>query len=113
VKITVETEVSNQDLADLVVTAFEGGSQYWCDSCHMLEGQPVLSPWYSDPLFYGSPFKMQVGRKIIDNAALEAGMQLFSTKYPARFAEFKAGDYDAEDADAFWQCVVLGDVVYG
>lgn len=129
----VSQTVSSKDIADLIVTAFEGGSAYWCQSAYLTkvpdytpEPDQVNVVQYSHHQVYDGDFLFKVGfddpegeegegkgRKDIGPAELQAGLNIFATKYPERFGNWLKENYDAEDADVFWQCVVLGDIVYG
>jgi hypothetical protein len=111
--ITTSFEITNQQIADLMTTAIEGGSNYWCDQILMLKGQPVLKPWYADPLLYGSPFELKVGTKILTNDDLHRAMQQMADEYPTHFSDVVNDNPDADTADVFLQLAVLGEITYG
>ena len=127
---TASQTILAKDLADLIVTAFEGGSAYWCQSAKLIkfpeyDPGPDPGPRYSHPQVYEGDFQFEVGyddpdgvanadgKKLIGPAEMQAGLTVFAEKYPSHFADFIKEEYDAETADVFWQCVVLGDLVYG
>src|SRR3546814_3564112 len=46
-------------LADLMVTAIEGGCGYWASDLELVSGTDEYEPpYYADPRFYLSPFKL-------------------------------------------------------
>ena len=49
----------------------------------------------------------------LDRAALAKGMQIFMEKVPHCYADWIKENDDALTGDAFIQCCLLGDVVYG
>jgi hypothetical protein len=56
----------------------------------------------------------KAGKKLVlDRAAIVKGMQLFMEKYPRMYADFVGDGGDAITGDAFVQCCLLGEVVYG
>lgn len=58
---------------------------------------------------HGSPDR----RYRLDLSTLFRGLAVFSMDYPKLFAEFIKENEDALVGDAFIQCAVLGEVVYG
>ena len=129
-QITVNLDIPTQRIADLMVTAFEGGSGYWCHASDVALEVPDRAPgtiYYADPAFwdgggqiivrYDDPDKddegESTGRKVFGLTQLAKGLQIMAEKYPRHFADFVAENDDADTGDCFLQCVILGDVVYG
>lgn len=119
-------KIESKDLADLIVTAFEGGSTHWCESAELTlapEYEPTADQLgvvqYSHPQVYDGEYQFKViyddnqRGKLIGPKEMQIGMELFANKSPKHFWDFIEENYDAETADVFWQYVVLGDVVYG
>jgi hypothetical protein len=124
-QIQTTVDVSSQQIADLIVTAFEGGIAYWCESAHLTH-KPTYTPdphevgvvAYSHRQVYEGDFRFEVrthdGEEfIVGPDELGAGLALFASKYPKQFADFVEENYDAETADMFWQIVCMKDVIYG
>jgi len=124
----ITLDIPSKRLADLMVSAFEGATTYWAQAAHpsMPLGKEYESPWYSDPKFWEGSFSVDVrfddpakpegngkGRKTIGPDDVKKGFELMATKYGHHFGEFMRENEDAETADVFLQCVVLGDLVYG
>ena len=126
-KITTVVELKAKDIADLMVTVVEGGSQYWCDKLlfrkAFKEGVEIKAkdtPWYSDSTLYedGVELFLEVeyneGRLlIITEKDFKKGFELLSEFYPSRLMSIVAENYDAEDADVWFQHVCFGEIVYG
>lgn len=126
--VAVKTEVSMRRVADMLVGAFEGGSNYWARSVKYL-GFPVAKGviWYDCPellqaagaLFeirYDDPAKEEgngEGYKQIDGGALVAGLMLMAKNSPRHFADLVNDNDDNTTQDVYLQYVVLGEVVYG
>jgi len=125
---------------DLLVTAFEGGSNYWylIESRHVPKGtkfadfredgrmQPkdIYYHWSQLIPTSGGSLKISVkddfvpeGKRelfTLDMKALNKGWRLLRQKHPKIYWRIvKDEDFDAEDADVFLQLALFGDVVYG
>lgn len=129
---TTIDEAEAELLADLVVTCFEGGSNHWIE-----EARPAADPpkrpggnWYASPeTFLAAPDTVVM---TIAYSETERGEEPFTSvpvtveMLTAGFMTLKrvnsrlhhdiieeGGGADAEAADAWLQCAVLGDIVYG
>lgn len=128
-KIAVQVEVSPQKMADWLVTAIEGGSNYWCNSIFLSSesrqeykakhGKKMESPWYSDPLLFETAFTVQIVYDDAPSGVVQKSLRDFidavskvASQKPALFARLME-DYDASDADELFQQFVLGEVIYG
>lgn len=55
-------------------------------------------------------------KTVIENQikeSIEKGLQVMADKYPRHFNDIITENDDAETADVFVQCAVLGEVVFG
>lgn len=122
--------ISNKRAADLLVTAFEGGSNYW----YMIQGysQPdaIAHPWGAEeyhPSYISFPFSTG-GAVIISDLedengaiyklnkkAIARGKKIMSTNpdYSHYYADVLKENDDAETGDAFLQLCLFGEVIYG
>lgn len=126
----VTTALAGAEISNLLVSAFEGGSNFWVHSAEAIgwtrpEGH--RTPWYDDKAFVSSPdFKFKItyddpdgeegaggGEKVIDRDAIIVGLHQMAFETPHSLGEILNDNSDAVDADNFLQCVVLGSVVYG
>jgi hypothetical protein len=119
--------ISDEDINDLLVTAFEGGSNYWYYLGHDAgeiyrkygtRGTPTV-----DRIFLA----VQAGESIpirdaedeneilgyINTASIKKGTRLFKEQYPNNYSNLKLEEYDVEDADIWLQLVVLGELTFG
>lgn len=122
---------SKQILSDLIVTALEGGSNFWYlikdeadaeirkykDSNNLHNN--CFSEWVFVALENGAKIQIHdiedeenlLGTLTIES--LHKATRLISEKYPAEYANMLEEDYDADSADIFFQLAVMGEVVYG
>lgn len=132
--VTVKKEITYGSIADLLVSAFEGGSNYWIDHVKINRGKlaEICNPWkgtssekyagklYCAPFTAGGSLEIfdieQDGKKcphVLNLETLQKGLEIMANKYPKHFADFIAEDGDATTGDIFLQCCVLGDCLYG
>lgn len=119
----VPVTVSNQMIADLFITAMEGGSDYWCSAAHPKNWTPTEDDrlWYASTAYLSGPdFEVEAYDAESDEkfhvegrVGIERGLAVMAKKYPRHFSDILIDNHDAETADVFFQCVILGDVVYG
>lgn len=126
--------ISKQRISDLLVSAFEGGSNYWgvlitqyihpsefvsrteADPDHFScehgdypltkDGAVLLNVDYTDAFYQREGFRL-------DFAAIQAGLKVFAEKCPSHFADWISDADDATTADCFLQCCIYGAVVFG
>jgi len=111
--ITIEKEVPNEHIIDMLITAFEGGSNYWC-----LPESYQPSTW-AEQIKSG---RMKV--KVYDREeqyyllgtvtvqSIRKAIALMMEDYPESYTRWMEGQYDADDADIFLQLVTMGEVVF-
>ena len=131
-KVKTTVEVPLQRVADLLVSAFEGGSGYWAVEAKALglaankavrlsfgtgeDGDNYYPRIIRYPLSGGVTMVRDSDESKwhrLDMAAIERGLYLMAQKYPKHFADFVAENDDAGTADVFLQLALLGEVVYG
>jgi hypothetical protein len=119
---TIETP--NQRIADLMITALEGGSNYWLLAARLdhPEDKTLLSekPWYASPELYDNTalkivFTEQEDAKehLVTSVEIANGTQLMAEQSPGHFADFIAENDDATTAEVWLQYVIFGEIVYG
>ncbi|MGQ7794456.1 hypothetical protein ACUN0C_18780 [Faunimonas sp. B44] len=106
--------LNKQEVADLMITAIEGGSTYWLESCYLQVGTTTEKPWYADPDLYRQDFTLRLEFDgevdVLTKNKLEKAEGLMPRE---RLGRVLCGEYDAEDADVFLQLALFGEVVYG
>ena len=130
----ITKQIDKQTLVDLIVTALEGGSNYW----YMLGDQYIFPAsvdetlclterightLYDDerwglPVYdveYEGDYYEDLGGAlgIVTNASCQKAFEIMSTDYPDVLGRIFEEQYDALDADIFFQLAVMGEVVYG
>ena len=119
--------VDPQTVQDLIVTAFEGGSNYWLGNSRVELVHPAYEDlpadgvvWYGNSkrnVFAEPDFKVTIdteeGLETLDAAAIEKGLGVMATRYARHFADIVQDNMDADTGDVFLQCALFGEVVYG
>ena len=104
---------TSNDIADLMTTAVEGGSTFWCRRIRVLSN---LDFKYANPETYKLPTETTLLVVPSEDDAvtvrfehIQRGLDLLLSLRP----DFDMDNHDAEDADIFFQGWVFGEVVYG
>ena len=115
-------EPDNEFYEDVLVTALEGGSNYWIDHMQIGVSRPRGIPnsiWVSDAVNAGKTvliFADGAGYGLT-KAKLVEGLSLWVKNHPKSVlivdGEIDAGQIDAGDADAILQYALFGKLVYG
>ena len=116
--VTSATDITAQQIADLMTSAMEDGQcNQWLGMC---EPRFNCHEDYSEPTAYGPDMITRVfsvddddDKYTFDRAAIQKGLQIMADQYPTHFNDLREDSADADTADAFLQCVLLGDIVYG
>ena len=114
----IETEIDDQILEDLFITAFEGGSSYWAEvqaSTPKQKKGECKSPserWFEHIMNGGSMeiWDAENPDELLGTMTLESiqkGTALYIN------GGFPLEDGDAADADAWFQYCLIGEIVYG
>lgn len=111
--------VDNQDIADLLVTAFEGGINYWCRKIRIktypesLEDKNMMA---SDILAHGSVLTLYDAESsdkwelTLDKFLTGLKKHLENSEYPTM--EALMDSYDANDADCIIQYALFNEQVF-
>lgn len=117
-------EISDERIKDAIVTALEGGSNYWAfvntDKSHIplkVEGslaEHIASSVMSDSDYHVVIEDIATGELlgVLSYASIEEGLRLLCIDYPEKVAEM-IDHLDAGDADIFFQLCVMGELVFG
>lgn len=129
-KITIETEVTYQRLADLLCSAFACGSNYWYTITKYNEPKELTFRSSPDNVFEYLDYPLNEGGSVvietrerdeIDSATswtldlnrVEKGLKILAKDYPQHFADFISDKDDSTTGDVFLQCCLFGEVVFG
>ncbi len=116
--ITTSYMITQQQIADLVTTALEDGiTNEWLGMC---EPPYEMHRSYSEASAYDIdmiPRTFSVDEDpqtyLFNRHAIINGLQILADKYPSHFGDLVNDNADADTADAFMQCALLGDIIYG
>jgi hypothetical protein len=114
-------EFSNQELSDLLTTAFEGGINYWCKKVE-IDLPPLNAPkdfYLSDVISYGGTLKLidedEDGESeflILTAEKMIAGIEQYCKLNAVNLKDLL--DYhDAESADQIVQYALFNELIYG
>lgn len=125
-----------QRISDILVSAFEGGSNYWMANATILvpitktswkdEGEKLgiegaVARYQVVPFIQGNGLKIEEQEASSDNPAelvlniesLTKGLELMSVKHSRHFSDIIEENDDAETADVLVQLAIFGEIVYG
>lgn len=118
--------ITDRQVADLLCSAFEGGSNYWITAMTIRKGKHDGRPWGDEytPTYIAAPFSTGGAVEIdpgegdpivtLDLAALQRGVFVMANRWPQHFANaLSESNADAETGDVFLQCCLFGDIIYG
>lgn len=128
-KITGLKILTPYDVYSLLVSAWEGGSYYWC----IITNESETAVRNATPKLQGEPFverlltAIQNGLEVQffdkeENAIIENKLtkkswakaeKIMRKKYRKHLGDILSENEDAITADVFFQCAVLGDCIYG
>ena len=126
-QVKTTRKITQQELEDMLTTAFEGGSNYWILKIRTTKtnkeipeqeflAEDIASGRVLEIAVYdneeedddGKPKKYLVTRKKMIEA-----FQLMADKQPRHFQDFADDNSDAITGDVWFQLAVFGDVIYG
>ena len=124
------SRISNSRAADLLVGAFEGGSNYWYMIADNVKPEVEAQPWGEGeytPSYISYPFSKGGAVIIVDmedeegerftldkKAILRGKLEMENnTDYSHHFADVLNENDDADTSDVFLQLCLFGEVVYG
>lgn len=127
-KIQIEYEVNQGMIENVIVSALEGGSNYWyfIDVADFEQDLPpkgnlALTERISEAVFKNPSFKMPVYDVededdilgYLSQKNLRRGLELCAKDYPDVFQRFTQDEIDAGDADIIFQLTVMGEITFG
>ena len=129
VTIQAKDQVEEQDVADLLSCAFEGGIGHWAViigykkpevifKWETFEGDDTIYRYVQYPMSEGGAVILQDSEDSSEKWELtldkvRSGLSVMANKYPRHYADFINGNADAVTGDVFIQCALFGEVVFG
>lgn len=129
--VTVQHNITLETARNLLVSAFEGGSNYWmkldkyiCPPGTTLDdfkeggklSCPDWHPAYILPTIKDGAMGIVDSEKVkhtLTREKLLNGFDVMAKKYPKHFQNIVDENDDAETADVLLQCALFGELVYG
>jgi hypothetical protein len=128
--------LTNNVRNDLIITAVEGGSNYWYflneKTCNIISKYKGIRKDFHGDYFNGTFSEailtaIMEDRKLIvhdienedeilgclSKDSIEKGEEIMYNKYPQHFANILNENWDAETADVWFQLCVMGELVFG
>lgn len=113
-EIIKKIKITEQEIEDIMVTALEGGINYWCDKVE-IKNNPTNKDHASEVIAYGGELILHVeGKQWILNRemvlrGIEKAMDHF--KYDS-FKKFM-DEHDATTADVIIQFAIFYEIIFG
>lgn len=120
-------KITKQDIIDLFVTALEGGSNYWYYLPSIPSGVREISretgmatsEAIGEYVLRGGNIQVNDAEEeeeilgTVDMGNLIDAIDLLKADYPQTYENIIDEEYDADDADIFFQLAVMGEVTFG
>lgn len=116
-ELNIKIKVTDEDIDDIVSTAFEGGITYWCRKAEVV-GE-YLGEYASDQISRGGKIILYDAESNdkweLNKDNFLKGLQKFLNKRPSVLTdgEIDTCNIDAEDADMIIQYALFGELVFG
>lgn len=127
-EIQILQTIKEEDIASLIITALEGGSNYWYFLRGMEEHLGTDKEWEEAEGYWEIlENRLQEGTLnlpvydienpddllgTMTSESVVKALQTMSTDYPVHFNDFITGRYDASTGDIFFQLAVMGDITF-
>lgn len=113
--------MTNKQANDLIITALEGGSNYWYYLPYEFRNAPKrMAPaeYIVQEIHKGKSYRIldyEDGEYLGELSAsnISRAKKLLKKDYPYFYADVIKEQWDAETADVFFQLLVMGELVYG
>ncbi len=119
-EVRTTRKVSNRLVFDMLISAFEGGINYWCSDLDTAEGYDHITATKAFAMgsldkirLYDQEYERGTGRWVeLTQERMRRGLRLMAKNSPRHFDNM-FDDPDAETSDVLIQYAVFGKVVYG
>ena len=112
-EVKLNSEISNENLGDLLVAAFEGGINYWCDKIKIITN-PENAEYASEVVATGGVVRLLVEEewKELTKEMLLSGIARYCQEQKILPDEMME-NHDAETADIIVQYAIFNELIYG
>ncbi len=131
--VTTKVQLTDERIADVLVSAFEGGINYWAEIVSvnkpadaiphatergwLMVGDEGYPSYIASPIIGGSVMLRDAddgaNDHLLNRVMLENGLNIMAAEYPNHFADILNENDDAGTADVLVQLALFGEVVYG
>lgn len=128
--VKAQVDVSLESIANLLCSAFEGGSNYWYEIQEFHKPPSLSFRTDKEKVFRHIDYPLNVGGSLVIKSleddeingakqwtlnlkACDRGLNIMATKFPHHFANVVVDEGDSNTGDVFLQCCLFGDVIYG
>ena len=116
-EIIKKLEITEQDLADLMVTAFEGGINYWCGKVE-IHKNPANKDWASDVVAWDGQLALwdvEDPNEVwwLTREKLLKGVSKAMDHFEYATVEQMMDEHDATTADVIVQYALFDEIVFG
>lgn len=119
-KFESESEINPEDINDLMVTALEGGINYWCRKAiidYVPEDQRDNVQYTSDAIGYDGSLILYDAESddkyLLNQEKFLEGIKMAMEHFGYSSFEDLFDNHDAETADCIVQFALFGEIVYG
>lgn len=127
VEVKITQKVSEEAILDQLVSAFEGGSNYWylvnsvegiTDEIRANKNLATVEKWW-EAIKNGGKVVIHDAEEPEDHLgdltmeSIQEGLQILAEKYPEIVSDIVEGTGDAETGDVFLQVCVMKEIVFG
>jgi len=115
--IKFEAKVTPEQMSDLMVTALEGGINYWCGKVKKLDEPLDDDEYLSDVIGRGGRLKLYDAESddtwILDQEMFLKGLKMYMIKNGYLSVEDLIDGHDAETADCIIQYAIFDEITFG
>tara|TARA_R110002110_G_scaffold240683_6_gene456934 strand:+ start:810 stop:1157 length:348 start_codon:yes stop_codon:yes gene_type:complete len=112
--VNLPTIIEDEQIDSWLVTAFEGGSNYWCTGVRVKYDDYKGTKYASHCVSKGGIVIVEGKHEITKQKMLDALVWMKKNKYTKMVDRLlDPGAYDAIDADVIFQVACFGKVIYG
>ena len=127
IAVKIEKEISWQTIADTLVSAFEGGSNYWYQIEMFKKPSNFNNSEKGDEQFRHMSYPINENggllvsnrnvddtykAKWVNQTSIKNGVKIMQQYHPSHFQDMIEKNGDATTGDVFLQCILFGEVIY-
>lgn len=110
-------QLTDENISDILITAFEGGINYWCSTPINVPEWPEGAIFASDVIVKNKPiliFNEDEDKWMeLNLEKVLHGIKMFLSSHSLSCDFFLDGQFDASDADTIVQYALFDEIVYG